>query len=81
MVRCKNGSLYTGVTTDVDRRIFEHSSQGDKCAKYLKGKAPIVLVYQKHVGDKKSAYSLEWSIKQMTKRAKEDLIGHADLRI
>tara|TARA_R110002095_G_C4197636_1_gene234634 strand:- start:342 stop:620 length:279 start_codon:yes stop_codon:yes gene_type:complete len=74
MVRCKFGTLYTGVTTDVDRRFEEHQSQGKKCAKYLKGKGPLELVYFEPVLDKKTAYRLENKIKGLTKAQKEQYI-------
>lgn len=74
MVRCNDNSLYTGVTIDVERRFQEHQSQGEKCAKYLKGKAPLRLAFSEKVGDKQLAYRLEWRIKRLTKGEKELLV-------
>ncbi len=74
MIRCPDGALYTGVTLDVARRFAEHSSQGKKCAKYLRGKVPLSLVYQQAVGDKRDAYRLEHAIKNYSKTEKEALL-------
>lgn len=74
MIRCNAGSLYTGVTIDVARRLEEHQSQGKKCAKYLRGKGPLELVHSEKLLDKNSAYKLETKIKKLTKTEKERYI-------
>lgn len=74
MVRTAKGALYTGVTTDVERRFAEHQSGGPKAAKALKGKGPLQLVYQESAGDKVAAMSREYSLKKLTKVVKEDLV-------
>ncbi len=74
IIRCADNSLYTGVTIDVERRFLEHQSQGEKCAKYLKGKAPLRLAFQEMIGDKQLAYRLEWRVKRLTKGEKELLV-------
>lgn len=74
IVRCNDGSLYTGITTDVERRIIEHQEQGKLCAKYLRGKSPIKLVYSKKIGSKSSAAKLEAQIKGWSKAEKERFI-------
>ena len=74
LIRCSSGTLYTGVTLDVDRRFQEHQSQGKKGAKYLRGKGPLELVYREELPDKRSAYQLEAKIKKMTKPEKEEYI-------
>ena len=74
IIECNDGSLYTGVTLDVDRRLKEHQEQGDKCAKYLKGKAPLTLVFQECVGAKEKAFSIERLVKNSTKKNKENLV-------
>ena len=74
MIRSNCGSLYTGITKDIDRRFSEHDSQGNKCARYLRGKAPLELVFSQSVGDKKTAYRLEYYIKKLSKAQKEQLI-------
>jgi putative endonuclease len=66
--------LYTGITTDVKRRFKEHNTQGPKCAKSLRGKTPLRLVFFQQIGHKSEALKLEYRIKQLTKLDKESLI-------
>ena len=75
MVRCKNGQIYTGISTDVERRLAEH--QAGKGAKYLRGKSPLKLVYQKKIGSRSEALKAEIVIKNMSKSDKEIIIGNA----
>lgn len=74
MVRCKDGSLYTGITNDITRRIQEHNSNSGKSAKYLRAKTPCTLVYQEHCGDRSNASKREAAIKKLNKAAKELLL-------
>ena len=74
MVRCNDGSLYTGITTDVEKRISDHNSS-KLWAKYTKARRPVVLVWTKKVKDKSAAAKLEYRIKEMEKNEKEDLIS------
>lgn len=74
IIRCNNGSLYTGITTDLKRRFEEHQEQGPKTAKYLRGKGPLQLVYTEQYVDKIAASRREVVIKKMAKSEKEDLI-------
>ncbi|MGN6670279.1 MAG: GIY-YIG nuclease family protein [Candidatus Nucleicultricaceae bacterium] len=74
MIRAADHSLYTGITTDPKRRFEEHRSQGSKTAKYLKGKAPLQLVYCEKIASKEEALKREHAIKSMRKKQKEDLI-------
>ena len=74
MLRCSDNTLYTGITKDVARRFFEHNSQGQKCAKYLRGKHPLKLVYQQKVENKSEALKLESKIKKFSRAQKEDFI-------
>jgi len=76
MVRCKNGHIYTGISTDVERRFAEH--QAGKGAKYLRGKGPLKLVYQKKIGSRSEALKAEISMKKMSKSDKEKTIDKAD---
>ena len=50
LIRCHDGSLYTGITTNVARRFAEHQGNGDTGAKYIRGRGPLVLVFQKKLG-------------------------------
>ncbi len=74
MIQTASGSLYTGVATNVERRFKEHAQQGGKCAKYLRGKAPLKLVYQEQIGSKSAALKREHEIKQLPKMQKHALI-------
>lgn len=74
LVRMANGRLYTGITTDVERRFGEHQTGGSKGAKALKGKGPLQLVFSKRVGDRSKASKLEARIKKMSRAEKERLI-------
>lgn len=74
IIRCKYGSLYTGITTDVTKRFGEHVNGNKKGAKYLRGKTPLTLVWKQEVGDKGLALKLEQRIKGLTKTQKEKLI-------
>ena len=73
-MRCSDDSLYTGIATDVERRFGEHQSQGPKAAKYVRGRAPLRLVYCRLLGTRSEAMSEEWRIKRLSKPDKEKLI-------
>ncbi len=77
VVRCANGALYTGIATNITRRIAEHR-QG-KGAKYLRGKGPLRLVLKKAVKDKGLAMRVESSIKKLSKIGKETLLKRRTL--
>ncbi|MFH1429313.1 MAG: GIY-YIG nuclease family protein [Candidatus Margulisiibacteriota bacterium] len=74
ILRCSCSTLYTGITTDVERRFAEHSAQGKKCAKYLRGKAPLELVFSAEAGNRGEATRLELLLKKCSKDKKEALI-------
>ncbi len=74
MIRCADGSLYTGITTDVARRFAEHSSGSPKSAKYLRGRAPLKLVYTIEVGTQSEALVEERRVKRLSKAQKIALI-------
>ena len=78
LVRCANGDLYTGISTDVQRRFAQHET--NRGARRLKGKGPLSLVFSREVGDRSSALRLEHRVKKLTKLDKEALIaGKRDL--
>ncbi|GGY75401.1 GIY-YIG nuclease family protein [Marinobacter zhanjiangensis] len=80
IIRTASGSLYTGVTTDVERRFAEHQASGARCARSLRGKGPLELVFSEPVGDRSRALSLEWRVKRWPRRHKDELIrGERDL--
>lgn len=73
MVRTAKGSLYTGITTDVERRLHEHQVGGPRGARSLRGKGPLQLVFSAAAGDRSRASRLEWHIKQWPRLRKEAL--------
>ncbi len=75
MIRCGDGSLYTGIATDVERRFGEHVAQGPKAAKYLRGRLPLELVYRREIGSRSEASKEELRIKRMGVKAKRELVG------
>jgi putative endonuclease len=74
MLRCADGSLYTGIATDVSRRLQEHQSS-PRGAKYLRGRGPLTLVFQQAVGDRSDASKVEHLLKNMAKVDKEELVA------
>jgi putative endonuclease len=74
LIRCQNGSLYTGITTDVVRRFAEHQEGRGLGAKYLRGRGPLCLVFQKELGCRSLALSVERKVKQLSKVKKEELL-------
>ncbi len=73
LIRCGDGSIYTGVSTDVPRRLAEHRS--GKGARYLRGRGPLTLARKIRVGDKSTACRIEALVKTFTRSKKEDLIS------
>lgn len=84
LIRCRDGSLYTGITTDVARRFAEHQENNGTGAKYLRGRGPLELVFQKSLGSKSLALGVENKVKKLSKARKEELIRtnkHIDIII
>lgn len=77
ILRCRDDTLYTGITPQLDRRVQAHN-QG-KGAKYTRGRGPVVLVYQEPCSDKSTALRREAAIKRLSRRKKLDLIQGASL--
>lgn len=73
VLRCRGGGLYTGIATDVDRRLSEHRS--GKGAKALRGKEPLSLLISATVGNRSMAQRVEARIKRLPKSEKETLVG------
>jgi putative endonuclease len=74
IVRCADGSLYTGIATDVARRVKEHES-GPRGAKYLRGRGPLTLAFQTCIGDRSAATKVEYHVKKLPRSDKEQLIS------
>jgi len=75
MVRCADGSLYTGIAIDVARRIEEHNSNNVLAANYTRARRPVTLVYREAAATRSAAGQREYQIKQMSRREKEALIA------
>jgi putative endonuclease len=75
LIRTKLGHLYTGITQDVQRRFKEHQEGGVKAAKSLKGKRPLILVYQEEIGSHSLALKTEAAVKKWPKEKKESLVN------
>jgi len=73
VLECADGSLYTGYTTDLERRVAEHDA-GDG-AKYTRGRTPVELRYHERFDSKSAAMSREYEIKQLSRAEKERLVG------
>jgi putative endonuclease len=73
VLRCGDDSLYTGYTTDVERRLAEHR-RGDG-AKYTRGRGPLALVHVEAYGSRSAAMSREYEIKALSRARKERLVA------
>jgi len=78
MLRCEDNSIYTGITTDLSRRMNEHFSKDDKCAKYTLNHTVKKLEAAWETKDRVLASKLEYNIKKLTKKDKEMLIQNAN---
>jgi len=73
ILRCADGTLYTGWTTDLKARVEAHNrGQG---AKYTRGRGPVELVYHEELPNKSAAMQREWAMKRLSRKQKLALIG------
>ncbi len=72
ILRCGDGSLYTGITTDVEKRLETH--RAGKGAKYTRGRGPLELVYREECGTHSDALKRELTVKALTREQKQLLI-------
>lgn len=79
MLRCKDGSLYTGWTNDLEHRLAMHNS--GRGAKYTRGRAPLELVYSEELPDKEAALRREYAIKKLRREQKLALLQTWQARI
>lgn len=68
ILRCKDGTLYTGITDDLERRLEAH--RAGKGAKYTRGRAPLTLVYREDCADHSAALKREYAVKQLSRAEK-----------
>ncbi|MCR5507216.1 MAG: GIY-YIG nuclease family protein [Lachnospiraceae bacterium] len=73
IVRCSDGTLYTGYTNDLDNRMKVHNS--GRGAKYTRSRLPVELVYHEEFATKEEAMSREWHLKRLSRESKEKLIS------
>jgi len=73
IVECHDETLYTGITTDISRRIAEHNAK--KGAFYTKNKTPVKLVHQEAMANQSEARKREAAIKRLKRKEKLELIG------
>ena len=79
LVRCHDGTLYTGISTDVDRRFAQHQVGGNEGSKYLKGRGPLTLVFEEKLSSRSVASKIERKVKKMSKARKEKLVKVGEL--
>ncbi|HPR63872.1 MAG TPA: GIY-YIG nuclease family protein [Thermoanaerobaculia bacterium] len=73
IVRCSDGSLYTGYTADLEKRLSAHNE--GKGAKYTAGRRPVILVYREVFSDRRTAMQREYQIKRWPRAKKEVLLS------
>jgi putative endonuclease len=74
IVRCADGSLYTGIARDAARRVAEHNAPGRRAARYTRGRRPVELVYREPAATRSAAGQREFQIKRMSRGQKLALI-------
>jgi putative endonuclease len=77
LIKNKLKQLYCGITVDPERRFFEHASNHPKCAKALKGKSPLSLMYCAQLETQSEALKLELWLKKQSRQYKDKLISGA----
>ncbi len=73
ILRCGEGSFYTGVTTDIARRLSEH--QDGRASRFTRTRRPVALIYQEKCGTRSQALSRECAVKALSRKAKESLVA------
>ena len=73
VLQCSDGTYYTGVTTDIDRRVNEHNTS-NRGAKYTKSRRPTRVVYFLEYDDRSSAQKAEYNFKRLTRKQKKETI-------
>ena len=77
VVNCSDGTLYTGVTTNIDRRVHEHNTS-KRGAKYTKTRRPVKLLWSKEYETRSEAQSAEYEFKKLFRKQKLQIIGKLD---
>ncbi len=78
IVKCSDGTFYTGIAIDLNKRIAEHNGEGDLGSKYTRARRPVTLVYSTAFPDRSSAMKEEFRIKQLSRAGKEALVAGSE---
>ena len=78
LVRCSDRSLYTGITTDLVRRVAEHNGEQPGGARYTRARRPVVLAWSERCDSRSAAQRREAAVRRMSPRQKDRLIDHGD---
>ena len=79
MLKCSDGTLYTGWTNDLEKRVEAHNS--GKGAKYTKARRPVELAYYEEFETKEQAMKREYAIKQLVRKEKHELIAGKKVKV
>ncbi len=75
IIECRDGSLYTGITCDIVRRLFQHNT--GHAARYTRGRGPVILRHCEGYATRALALKREWAIKRLTRAQKQTLLSPA----
>ena len=75
MLQCSDDSLYSGVTTELQRRLDEHNNDNKKGARYTRSRRPVRLVYTESCADRSTASQREHALKQLTRQQKIEMLN------
>jgi putative endonuclease len=75
LLRCRDGSLYAGITVDLTRRLAQH--QDGTASRYTRCRRPVTMVYRERCASRSDALKREYAVKALTREAKERLIKGA----
>lgn len=76
LLRCRDDSLYTGMTNDLERRLKQH--QSGSASRYTRSRLPVVLVYHERQASRSLALKRELAIKSLSRNAKNSLVQSAE---
>ncbi|MDO6462425.1 GIY-YIG nuclease family protein [Granulosicoccaceae sp. 1_MG-2023] len=78
ILRCADGTFYTGVTRELARRVKEHNECDKRGARYTRARRPVQLIYREPAADRRAACKREWAIKRLSRKQKAQLAGLAE---